>query len=573
MHETHGYSVSDANSHVNPHEGHAADHAAPRHLPGTEPIDSDASGSPSGGADSSAEKKPSWAARRAARKAASPASGSVSTTSAGKKSMLPWDIRVKIAVVLSFVILVAVLIANKGRLKGTPSSSSTPLANIAPPGAASGGEKAPDKGGDRAAPQGDPPKPVAPKNRDEKDKANTAVVAAANVPVINDAAPKEVVDAPIVNGNVEPNDPPDVGKTEENTGTKAASAAIADAPPLVSTADDKAGKPAPAPTDPALPPKAGDASASPPPLPVEANPASAAPPNPAKVANQEPEEPKSRPVVTAEPPGASPPAALPALSTPPPTPEATAPAPIAKPEAFTGEGYPIPNAGSRRTTEVVAVSAEPIAGGSPSAVAVDRKPAPSAGADDFEVHVVRRNENFWTISRYHYGSGRYYKALWHANQDLAKTPEDLYVGTAIRIPNIEDLNKSLIEAPRTARGNGRISADAGRPSPSARDSDTERTSAGVSEVVMLPVGDASTASKKKPAAKEIPRARRSTEPPYHTYVVRGRFETLRSIANAELGDSDREREILELNREVLDTDAKQVPSGLTLKIPGDSRRQ
>ena len=33
------------------------------------------------------------------------------------------------------------------------------------------------------------------------------------------------------------------------------------------------------------------------------------------------------------------------------------------------------------------------------------------------LHKVEKNENFWTISRLYYNSGRYYKALWKANDD------------------------------------------------------------------------------------------------------------------------------------------------------------
>ena len=36
-------------------------------------------------------------------------------------------------------------------------------------------------------------------------------------------------------------------------------------------------------------------------------------------------------------------------------------------------------------------------------------------------HVVERGENFWTISRQYWGSGRYYRALWKANE--ARCPD------------------------------------------------------------------------------------------------------------------------------------------------------
>ena len=41
----------------------------------------------------------------------------------------------------------------------------------------------------------------------------------------------------------------------------------------------------------------------------------------------------------------------------------------------------------------------------------------AAGRVESVPHVVERGENFWTISRLYYSSGRYYRALWKANAD------------------------------------------------------------------------------------------------------------------------------------------------------------
>ena len=59
-------------------------------------------------------------------------------------------------------------------------------------------------------------------------------------------------------------------------------------------------------------------------------------------------------------------------------------------------------------------------------------------------HVVQKRENFWTISRLSYGSGRFYKALWAANKHLVPVIDELYVGTTILIPPPEALDPSLI---------------------------------------------------------------------------------------------------------------------------------
>jgi general secretion pathway protein D len=64
-------------------------------------------------------------------------------------------------------------------------------------------------------------------------------------------------------------------------------------------------------------------------------------------------------------------------------------------------------------------------------------------------HVVLAGENFWTISRRYYRTGRYYLALWDANRDLAATPEQLSVGDEIRVPPLAELDRSLEVDPRT----------------------------------------------------------------------------------------------------------------------------
>ena len=75
---------------------------------------------------------PSWAEHGPCRKASaaeSPtphAEGEAPSRSARKKLLLPWDLRIKIAVVVSFGILVTVLILNRNRGK----SPTTPLANL-----------------------------------------------------------------------------------------------------------------------------------------------------------------------------------------------------------------------------------------------------------------------------------------------------------------------------------------------------------------------------------------------------------------------------------------------------------
>lgn len=75
----------------------------------------------------------------------------------------------------------------------------------------------------------------------------------------------------------------------------------------------------------------------------------------------------------------------------------------------------------------------------PTAHAPDRPPV--------RRHVVRSGENFWTISRLYYGSGRYYQALWAANRDLVDAPDRLEVGMRIVVPDVHQLDDRLVAPP------------------------------------------------------------------------------------------------------------------------------
>jgi nucleoid-associated protein YgaU len=59
-------------------------------------------------------------------------------------------------------------------------------------------------------------------------------------------------------------------------------------------------------------------------------------------------------------------------------------------------------------------------------------------------HRVGVGENFWTIAKQYYGTGRYYRALWYANRDRVNKLDELYVGTTLRIPSPEELNRSMV---------------------------------------------------------------------------------------------------------------------------------
>ncbi len=190
-------------------------------------------------------------------------------------------------------------------------------------------------------------------------------------------------------------------------------------------------------------------------------------------------------------------------------------------------------------------------------------------------HVVERGENFWTISRLYYDSGRYYKALWAANRDRVPAIDRLYVGTALRIPPPEALDPALIEppaglAPLPDRSNRvGIAKKSGstrggsiaRVSSDRLDDQDERA-----EPIAEPTEIRSTVRrpKRRVSFEDMPEG-----PIPQKYVVK-RYDTIRSIARDMLGDVARSREILEMNKDLID-DPDNLPVGRTILLPEDAR--
>ena len=85
--------------------------------------------------------------------------------------------------------------------------------------------------------------------------------------------------------------------------------------------------------------------------------------------------------------------------------------------------------------------------GSGTAAAVPRSTA-AAGRVEPSAHVVEPQENFWTISRLYYSSGRYYRALWKANAEKYPEIDKLKINDVIMIPAVEDLDPAYIDPSR-----------------------------------------------------------------------------------------------------------------------------
>jgi nucleoid-associated protein YgaU len=247
----------------------------------------------------------------------------------------------------------------------------------------------------------------------------------------------------------------------------------------------------------------------------------------------------------------------------------------------------------------------------------------TTGRVDAVPHVVERNENFWTISRLYYSSGRYYRALWKANIDTHPNIRKIKINDVIVIPPVEDLDPAYIDPPRgrapadltgasrpsDAQASGRsrdVAADlaessvsssvAAREEPFSTPSTNRSTVAGVpvrrssrtdpdldlpapdvvsrksrapdrtGRRVDRPIGDDTTSEEPatRTAARPSPGA---TKRP--AYKVR-QFDSLRSIARDMLGDSHRASEILDLNRSSID-DPSHLIVGQMIELPDDAR--
>jgi nucleoid-associated protein YgaU len=239
-------------------------------------------------------------------------------------------------------------------------------------------------------------------------------------------------------------------------------------------------------------------------------------------------------------------------------------------------------------------------------------------------HLIERGDNYWTISRQYYNSGRYYRALWKANAARYPDIDVLHVGDVIVVPPVEDLDPDYILPVRTRAPSSSRTASLDRPGQGqGRRRDDERDTA-VSESPSRPSGSitsgkvslaarssGSTARRADPADSDLdlpvsgdtarrdrvasykgrspaasgvfegdgdesetrdsarPRGLGGNQPGRPVYRVRS-YDTLRSIARDTLGDARRSDEILELNRGLIDN-PNQLVVGQLLELPDDAR--
>ncbi len=177
-----------------------------------------------------------------------------------------------------------------------------------------------------------------------------------------------------------------------------------------------------------------------------------------------------------------------------------------------------------------------------------RRKAAVAEDDQFEpvLHTVEAGENFWTISKLYYKSGRYYKALHAANAREVPDITKLYIGTVLKIPPPEKLDRSLIDretAPVSTKSTKKaVAADVADLAPPVRPRIIRSD----------PEAEAAESARRRP-----------------TYRVKAN-DTLRSIARETLNDSHRDGEIFDLNRDVLEDRKAKLEVGTLLTLPEDA---
>jgi nucleoid-associated protein YgaU len=186
-------------------------------------------------------------------------------------------------------------------------------------------------------------------------------------------------------------------------------------------------------------------------------------------------------------------------------------------------------------------------------------PSQDSGGPTDESYTVAPNDNFWTISRRQYGSGRYFAALARHNQERVPDPQRLRPGMQISTPPVATLESRYGEL--IDKG-GAAASNAPRSTPAYSGDNRplfERPSAGTPSASSPPAEGGSAAAGYYYS--------KSGEPMYR---VSG-DDTLGSIAQKHLGRASRWTEIYELNRETL-KNPENLTIGTAIRLPPDASK-
>lgn len=188
---------------------------------------------------------------------------------------------------------------------------------------------------------------------------------------------------------------------------------------------------------------------------------------------------------------------------------------------------------------------------------VTRSPAAgTATSPKGELYTIAPNDNFWTISRRQYGSGRYFAALAKHNQDRVADPQRLRPGIQISTPPAAALEAKY---PELIDKSGAAAAPAPRTS----------SIAGDGRPLFAHPSAALPASEPPPSGAQQAGYfySKSGEPMYRV----GGDDTLGSIAQKHLGRASRWTEIYDQNREILKS-PENLTIGTVIRLPPDASK-
>ncbi len=204
--------------------------------------------------------------------------------------------------------------------------------------------------------------------------------------------------------------------------------------------------------------------------------------------------------------------------------------PVAKTETIV-EAEPLVDFEEEDNSQKVAVKdpfQEPIAEESIAKTHVSHEP-------NLSIHVVRNNDNFWSISKNVYGTSRYFRALAAHNRKRIPDPKKMRSGMKVLVPSrgiLEQNYPQLIAGLRKSRH--RVAHAGGiQPTPSRKPSGFNYTATGI------------------------------------PYFRIGGKDTLTGIAKRHLGRSSRWIQIYELNRNRL-KNPHDLKIGMKLQLPADA---
>lgn len=214
-----------------------------------------------------------------------------------------------------------------------------------------------------------------------------------------------------------------------------------------------------------------------------------------------------------------------------------------------------PGRPARPDSATPATKIQPRGTTSSSTATPQRELRPAADATPHrESYTVVANDNFWTISRKQYGSGRYFAALARHNQERIPDPQRLRPGMQVATPPAKFLEERYPEL---------IDKSGATPAPAA----SHNTPGDNRPQFAAPSSPHPTTEKSVASQSAGYFYSKGGEPLYRI----GADDTLSSIALRHLGRSARWPEIYEQNREIL-KNPENLPLGTVIRLPPDASR-